>query len=471
MNFIFLSLILIAGLLMRGFYLTEGCIWLDEAYHMTQSSLPYIKLFQYARFDGTPPFPLIFYKFWSQLLDRSILSYEIPAVLFGVLSIGFIYKLGSYLFNKKVGLISAFILTLSTFHLFYSQEIKGYSMGFFSSLLFAYSFYRFLETRQKRDWIFCLLTTFLFMNMNYLALVIVFALFVFAIVTHLKDRDMLVKLFFSGMILLVAYIPNLKNLYHQYFVHYGFVWVGKPTWAAAGEVFWAFHSKSIFLAILYVSLILFSATALRNRTEDRKKLLYVFCWLAIPGFIYWAASLVGKSFFYYRYYIFLLAPYVLLLAYSITKLATNRLKTSLFVFIIFMGSIPPVHSYYQGRIQSTTDKIMYQQIKDQYQEGDVVMHASKYSLIPSLVYHENQLTEYFIEGADSSLAIRVYMQDRKLQVPLKDLEGYKRLWICDLKGNPQSVLDTDRSFIERKKPRLIYQGYDGRLALFDLQSA
>jgi len=52
---------------------------------------------------------------------------KLLSVLFGVLAIPMIYVVGRQLFNKGVGLVAAFILALSSFNIYYSQETRMYS--------------------------------------------------------------------------------------------------------------------------------------------------------------------------------------------------------------------------------------------------------------------------------------------------------------------------------------------------------
>ncbi|MGZ4847178.1 MAG: glycosyltransferase family 39 protein [Halobacteriota archaeon] len=46
----------------------------------------------------------------------------------GVLAIPMIYAVGRQLFNEETGLVAAFILALSSFNIYYSQEVRMYSL-------------------------------------------------------------------------------------------------------------------------------------------------------------------------------------------------------------------------------------------------------------------------------------------------------------------------------------------------------
>lgn len=67
-----------------------------------------------------------------------------PAV-FGVLTILVIYKTSEEFFGPREGLISAFLIAISPFHIYYSQEARYYSLFAFLSLLSLFFMYRILK--------------------------------------------------------------------------------------------------------------------------------------------------------------------------------------------------------------------------------------------------------------------------------------------------------------------------------------
>jgi mannosyltransferase len=81
-----------------------------------------------------------------KLFGDSEFSIRFPSLIFGVLSIGAIYQVGKLLFDARKGLIAAFLLALSTFHIYYSQEARPYSLTVFLALL---SFSGFIKCHQE----------------------------------------------------------------------------------------------------------------------------------------------------------------------------------------------------------------------------------------------------------------------------------------------------------------------------------
>lgn len=70
----------------------------------------------------------------------------------GVLAVAVAYRLGGALFNRRVGLLCAFLLASSAYHVYWSRSVRYYSwMVLLSSLSFL-SLYRALTTNSVRAW-------------------------------------------------------------------------------------------------------------------------------------------------------------------------------------------------------------------------------------------------------------------------------------------------------------------------------
>lgn len=76
-----------------------------------------------------------------------------PSVFFGTLAIPLMSLAGYWLFNsRKIGLLSAFLLALSAFHVYWSQQFRGYSVLLFFTLLSLLLLYRALQTGRRAYW-------------------------------------------------------------------------------------------------------------------------------------------------------------------------------------------------------------------------------------------------------------------------------------------------------------------------------
>jgi uncharacterized membrane protein len=133
-----LSIVFGLALWVRLHDLGRLSLWLDEGTTTLKMRFTLSELFRYTVVDNVPPlyyFALGKLGFW---IDSDI-SLRLPSVVFGVATIPVLFLIAQRLFNRRVALLSSLFLSLSTFHVWFSQEARSYSLYCFLyalSLLF-----------------------------------------------------------------------------------------------------------------------------------------------------------------------------------------------------------------------------------------------------------------------------------------------------------------------------------------------
>jgi 4-amino-4-deoxy-L-arabinose transferase-like glycosyltransferase len=89
-----------------------------------------------------------------QLFGESAWALRLPAVLFGVGSIGALYLLGREVANKSEALLSAALLTFSYQHVWFSQNARGYTGLLFWTILSSWLLLQALRQGLPRTWLF-----------------------------------------------------------------------------------------------------------------------------------------------------------------------------------------------------------------------------------------------------------------------------------------------------------------------------
>ena len=140
--------ILFVGLFFRIYGLGNESIWLDEGFSIRLSNLNLFHIVEETSRDVHPPLYYIILHYWINLFGDSEFSTRFLSVIFGFFAIFMIYKIGSLIFCKDVGVLSSLLLGLSVFHIQYSQEVRSYSL---MSLLTLLSFYFFIRLLDKRS--------------------------------------------------------------------------------------------------------------------------------------------------------------------------------------------------------------------------------------------------------------------------------------------------------------------------------
>ena len=172
--------IVVAGTFLRFFRVGHQSLWLDEAFSAILAQRDWGQIISGTAQDTMPPMYYLLLHAFLALGDGEI-PVRLPSALWGVFTIPLLYVLGRRLFNEKVGLVSAGLLAISPFHIFYSQEARMYSQLGFLTLLSAFCFLRAWQNGGKRDWLGFVLSTAAALYTQNMAFLLLAALGIFAL--------------------------------------------------------------------------------------------------------------------------------------------------------------------------------------------------------------------------------------------------------------------------------------------------
>lgn len=194
-------------------------LWLDEAAQTLMSSLSLKEIFFGRLGDFHPPLSYALFHFWMQM-GRSEIWLRMLPVLFGVGTVFGVYLLGRQFLSKNYALLAALFLAVSAFHIYYSQEIRMYSMAAFFTV---FSFYFFWQTPiqsgqicQWKNWRWSvagyILATALLLYTHYLGIFIIVSQFFFLI---LNNRIALRKFVLFWFVIGLSILPAAQVFYKQ----------------------------------------------------------------------------------------------------------------------------------------------------------------------------------------------------------------------------------------------------------------
>lgn len=130
-------LIVVIGTILRICFIDKpDGLWNDEYVSWYIASIPLGKTFINAVFAQCHmPFYYLYLKFFIHFFGNSDLMLRLTSVLAGILSIISMYFVGKELKNEKLGILCATITSLSSFLIYFSQEVRFYEVLFlFASL-------------------------------------------------------------------------------------------------------------------------------------------------------------------------------------------------------------------------------------------------------------------------------------------------------------------------------------------------
>jgi uncharacterized membrane protein len=310
---------------------------------------------------------------FTAYFGKSEFALRLPSAIFGLLTIPLIYKTGEVLFGRKEGLFSAFLLSISFIHIYYSQEARAYSMMTFFSLLSIYYFYMSLEHNNKYLWAGFVISTSLAFYSYYYTVFLLITECLFYVIVNSRcsinpkfsihfDRKTLSYFAVSIISILLLISPLLYPFIEQSLYRTSNV---PLTWGL-GQTSHFFNSivknlstTSTYSSYIYVFMFFTGIITSLKQKKKREKIIFLALIFGIPllaGYI-----LSAKMPFVPRYVLFVLPAYLLIISRGITgslellvktmPLRDNYIKILMNICLIIMllsFSFGPLSHYYSN---------------------------------------------------------------------------------------------------------------------------
>jgi hypothetical protein len=121
--------ILLLAIGLRLYRLGAQSLWYDETVstYLAGQSIP--DLIAHTAGDIHPPGYYLMLHVWTRIAGSSDWAAAFPSLFFGVLLVGLAYWLAARLLHPNVGLIAALLVAVSPYNLWYSQEVRMYTLG------------------------------------------------------------------------------------------------------------------------------------------------------------------------------------------------------------------------------------------------------------------------------------------------------------------------------------------------------
>ena len=313
-----LPLTLFVGLLLRLISINQS-LWLDEATTALAAKMPLADIFtKFLPGDFHPPLYYLLMKGWGSLFGLSEISLRTPSVIFGILTIYFIYLIAKKIFDTKTARIASILAATSGLLIYYSQEARMYSLAAFLATLL---FYLFLE---KKWVLFSIFLPILAMT-DYVSLLIIP---VFWLLGY-KDWKKLALAHIPLFIILIAWLPTFLSQLSGGFSVQGSAWwnlLGTislknialiPVKFIFGRI--SFNNKILYGAVSLASVLLYSFLLVVRRPLKVRPYKVVWAWLIIPILLGILISIKIPILYYFRF-LFCLPAFYILAAGGMTSL-------------------------------------------------------------------------------------------------------------------------------------------------------
>jgi mannosyltransferase len=363
--------IVLVGCSLRLYGLDAESFWRDEVSSVNVASLELPQIIANRSADVHPPLYYFLLHYWIALWGSSAFAVRSLSSVCGILAIWPMYRIGTLLFNHRVGLLSALGLALSEFQIQYSQEAKGYSlMGLLTVLSFV-SLLQMLRQHGRFAATRYVLSTSLLMYTHVYALFVVISqslyYFFVARLSSAKTINIRRWLLLQGALFL-AYLPWVRVLCHQIStVQEGF-WFHQPTVFSLWNTFVA-YSGSRFAFVLFLSLVCIAVfvktkekfdrckqeardscrgclfQSIKSEWGDATSLLMI--WLLTPLLVPFVISLWTEPIYLTRGTIGAAFAFHVVVARGVDLLSTRRSTSCVLIGVVVVVSFVNVMGYYR----------------------------------------------------------------------------------------------------------------------------
>ncbi|MBI5050234.1 MAG: glycosyltransferase family 39 protein [Nitrospirae bacterium] len=350
-----------------------------------------------------PPLQYILMKFSMSLFNNDF-GARLPAAILGIISIWAIFRAGMAMFNEKVGLISAFLLSVSFYHILYSQFARGYSALVLFSLLSLYYMWRGIKEQKAAPWIGFIAASTFNMYFHYAAIqVLLIEGTIFAAVLFLyhigKERSKLTispkawNFFLFSLlvigILCLFLLPNIKSTL-------------KSRLGGGGETI-PFELNFIYLKNLFarygggngIPLLFYSFFFVSGVIHSLRKWMIqgtaLILWILIPFVLLFKSGY--QWFFHIRYLmvtfpiflIFVAVGVVFTIEWLSTKLRPQSslgkiIPSSILIVLFVWFSFDSLRLYYQMPARMTDWRAVADYLENHYQDDTVILIESSFSV-------------------------------------------------------------------------------------------
>ncbi len=396
-NNFYLKILLIltfTGLILRLYRLGDVSIWLDEGLTSGYSSHSIYDIWVIC--STTSPNPPLFYwlEHFMLRLGHNEVILRLISVVVGTLTIPFFYYAGKQFYNEDIGIISAALLTFSSFHIFYSQEARSYVLLlFFLTLAFIW-YLKALQTNDLKTWLIFGVFSALAFWAHFFAIIPVGTFFLYALICRLiKSRSKISNIkpiLLSGIFFLILSLPLIIIILHAMRSKVGSI----ENWGIQGlglilvtfvNIFGPGHIQGLllgtFLIIGVISLFWI----------NRGKFLFLVFLMLVPlGVLYFISfrmTMVSRYAIFLVLFIFLGISFFFYLFHTCVK---KPLFPVIVVIIIAFICLPSLNAYYSLDSKNGEDwRGATMDIRNLAEQGDSMVFIPGFYSIPFNYYYNN----------------------------------------------------------------------------------
>ncbi|RME50562.1 MAG: hypothetical protein D6790_21060, partial [Caldilineae bacterium] len=390
----------LAGLLaafgVRLYHLGGESLWYDETVSafLARESLP--ALIAHTARDIHPPgyyLLLHLWQTWSQPSLAHGLEFLLawPSLFFGVLLLPLIYALARRLVSRRVGLIALGLAVLHPYHVWYSQEVRMYTLGAFLGLLCLWAAIGYLQAEEGRPrlralGLYALAAAAGLYTLYYFAfLLIPLNLYLLGLLLWRKERtsqwSRVWPWLAANLLALLLWSPWLPVAWRQAVSPPVPPWRDLPAlWTVLQESLAALlvgqspPGGQLLPAAGWTLIVLLSAYSGYTNPRRRRTLILLTVYIFAPLVLIYLVSVAITPLYHVRYFFLYAAPVPLLLALAADELRGRRVTLGLGLAALLLAQGGALYEFWTNpRYQADDHRAAVAELARDWRPGDAVL--------------------------------------------------------------------------------------------------
>lgn len=485
--FLISYLIRIAGSSNINMFVDEWLYWIKTNKILISNFSPRADVFDYS-----PPFIPYIGAVVTLIFGGDLNNLRIISVIFGSLTVPFMYLLGKAMYNRKVGLLAALFMSFTAYHILYSRVYMLDAPTLFFITAFLYFFWLSQNTDSKKS-----ITVYsiiagamlgLAFDVKYIAFFLIPAIIVYVLWIQRFNLKILMekRIILTFLFAFLFFFPTIVALFYtgigiHGFIDYAFTRfeikgsVGNMrsldyspldllnkgldkntnvlfTWGAENlSYYWYFFKFSAILLLLIVFFYYLSGFLRRD-----KRCSFLIISLFFSYIVVLAAGILQHYLIYTQPFYFIMFSHVIINSFEYLK-KENNYKNILNIIIVFLAIIIVLSSFITGIASSNWDNGDYHpwdKSTIDFIKKDISKSEYKTPVLVGVVSYWTSFIDYLTENSDIYTTVVLKLNSRNSIIEL-DLDK-----INMLKPDYLIVSDTfyQTNFKNNIKPD-IYQDY------------
>lgn len=384
LSYVLLALIVLLAAALRLYRLDYQSLEMDEIYSMnpTQPGQSLSALIESCKKDQPPGYFLLLWS-WFKVFPYNDFWGRMLSVVLGLWGIVAVFFLGKAFKDSRVGLVASLMTALNYYHLYYSQNVRFYSLLFLLTTLSYYYYLKCLKRPSPAHFTWYALCSIALVYTHYFGpLVIIAQALNFLILVYLgkKDKRFIVSGLLAGLSILAAFSFWFPTVLSDTGITS--FWIGPSTpWFFIGHIRAYMNFDNFSVLIMAALIVLLVITYLRKAPQPTIEfrhypvsihLLIVGIWVFISYALPYLYSVWRVPILIPRYTIIVLPALFVVSALGWSLLPRFWLKSLVLVALVFfMARTIFLNNWYYNTITKTQLREVSQAVISQHPSAAV----------------------------------------------------------------------------------------------------